>query len=106
MIVRVEQDQCADVHAGVLRREDSSSCRRRREAASFLQEKISSRRLNSAPLRNALDASPGGPGSRRRMMFRSVTRSISIHYAIESQKDLAGASIEFDVRQAGNIDAA
>ncbi|MCA1384706.1 hypothetical protein [Bradyrhizobium sp. BRP23] len=55
---------------------------------------------------HALDASPGGPGSRRRMMFRSVTRSISIHYAIESQKDLAGASIEFDVRQAGNIDAA
>jgi len=34
-----------------------------------------------------------------------VTTDASIHYAIEPQKDLAGASIQFDVRQTGINDA-
>ncbi|WP_038971466.1 hypothetical protein [Bradyrhizobium genomosp. III] len=36
---------------------------------------------------------------RGRWLFRSRTTGASIHYALESQKDLAGAPIGFDVRQ-------
>ncbi|MBR0855875.1 hypothetical protein [Bradyrhizobium liaoningense] len=42
---------------------------------------------------------------RGRRRFRSRTTGVSIHYAIESQKDLAGASIEFDIRQTAINDA-
>lgn len=41
----------------------------------------------------------GGPALSSASALRLRTRCVSIHYASESQKDLAGASTEFEVDQ-------
>ncbi|WP_198033796.1 hypothetical protein [Bradyrhizobium sp. WSM2254] len=94
--------KCRRAHLRPLMRR-SSSCRRRREVSIFLQKKFCIDRTNSMASRHA-------HYERRRRretpleddsLDRNDTRTMvaSIHYMAWRQKDLAGASPEFDVRQ-------